>query len=121
MEFIDSCLTYIRAPRVFLRVMQTAVLALLVALAVPVIAAQERGIQLRVTPAYTKLAGHMKTSGKVRVETTVDAQGNVLDVKAISGNSILALAAESAVRRWQFNSGKGTVKMEVDVTFPSSE
>jgi TonB family protein len=121
MEFIDSCLTYIRARHAHAKLMQTAALGMLIVLAVPVMAAQERGIQLRVTPAYSKLAGRVKTSGTVRVEATVDPQGNVLDVKAISGNSILIPAAENAVRRWQFNSGRGTVKMEVDVTFPSSE
>jgi hypothetical protein len=29
-------------------------------------------------------------------------------------------SAEDAVRRWQFNAGKGTVKVEVTVTFHSS-
>jgi TonB family protein len=101
--------------------MQTAMLAMLVALAVPAKAAEERGIQMRVTPSYPVLAERMKITGSVQVEVTVDAQGKVLDAKAISGNSILKPAAEDAVRRWQFNSGNGTVKVEVEVTFHSSE
>ncbi len=121
MEFIDTCLNYIRARRVLVRLMQTAVLAMLVALAVPAKAGEERGVQMRVTPAYPALAARMKITGTVKVEATVDSQGNVIDAKAMSGNSILMPAAEDAVRRWQFNSGKGTVKVEVDVTFHASE
>lgn len=121
MEFIDSSHTYICARRVLVRLMLTAVLAMVVALAVPARAGEERGIQMRVTPAYPVLAERMKITGSVDVEATVDAEGNVVDAKAISGNSILKPAAEDAVRRWQFNSGKGTVKVQVNVTFHATE
>jgi TonB family protein len=121
MEFIDTWLTYIRARRVLVRLMQAAVLAMLVALSVPAKAGEERVVQMRVTPAYPKLAERMKITGSVKVEATVDAQGNVIGAKAISGNSILMPAAEDSVRRWQFDSGKGTAKVVVDVIFHSSE
>ena len=120
MRFIYSCLTNIRARRVPVRLTQTAALALIVALAVPAIAAEDRGIQMRVTPAYPVLAERMKITGSVKVEATVNPQGDVIEAKAISGNSILQPAAEDAVRRWQFDPGKGTVKVEVNVSFHAS-
>ncbi|MGA3344937.1 MAG: energy transducer TonB [Terracidiphilus sp.] len=117
MNYIDSCLDNICARPVLTRLMQTAALTILIALAVPANAAEERGIQMRAIPAYPALAARMKITGSVKVEATVDSQGNVTDAKAISGNSILMPAAEDSVRRWQFNPGKGTVKVEVEVTF----
>jgi TonB family protein len=120
MKPFDCSIIYIRARRVSVRLMQMAALAMLIALAVPANAADERGVQMRVNPAYPTVAERMKITGTVQVEATVDPQGNVVASKAISGNSILMPSAEDAVRRWQFNAGKGTVKVEVTVTFHSS-
>ena len=117
MKYFDSYLANICARRVLVTLMQTAVLTMLVALAVPAQAAEDRGVQMRASPAYPALAERMKITGSVKVTATVDPQGNVIDAKAISGNSILMPAAEDSVRRWQFNPGKGTVKVEVEVTF----
>jgi len=104
------------------RLTQIAVLTILVALTAPARAGEERGIQMRVTPAYPVLAERMKITGTVQVEATVDPDGHVIGAKATSGNSILMPAAEDAVRRWIFDSGKGTVKVEVTVEFhPSSQ
>jgi outer membrane biosynthesis protein TonB len=47
----------------------------------------------------------------------VDADGKVTDVKPVSGNRMLSVAAEDAVRRWKFESGAGVATVEVSVNF----
>lgn len=119
METIVSNLTSVRARRCLVGLMQLAALAMLVAFAAPA-KAENRGIQMRVTPAYPALAERMKITGTVGVQVTIDPKGHVVDAKATSGNSLLMPAAEDAVRRWMFDSGPGTVKMDVTVEFHPS-
>ena len=59
----------------------------------------------------------MRVSGAVRLTVTVDAGGKVIDVQAISGNSVLSYAAEEAVRKWRFEPGDGNTTVEVTVNF----
>jgi TonB family protein len=93
------------------------VLALVVALAMPARAADERGIKSRVAPTYPEIAKRMRISGMVRLAVTVDPEGNVTGVKPISGNGMLAVAAEDAVRRWRFEPGPGVSTVEVSLNF----
>lgn len=120
MPLIHSCLTSHRARRALVGLVSTAVLAMIVAQPVPAHAADARGVQMRVSPAYPVLAKRMKITGSVKVQATVDANGKVIDVKAISGNSILMPAAEDAVRRWIFDPGAGKATVDVEVTFALS-
>jgi TonB family protein len=99
------------------RLMQAIVLALMVALTIPAMAAEARAVRSRVAPIYPEVAKRMRIGGVVKLEATVDAEGNVTSVKMISGNSLLAFAAEDAVRKWKFESGPGTAKVEVSLTF----
>jgi TonB family protein len=102
------------------RLMQAIVLALMVALTIPAMAADSRAVKSRVAPIYPEIARRMKISGVVKVEATVDAEGKVTEVKMISGNSLLAFAAEDAVRKWKFEPGPGVAKVEVSLTFSLS-
>lgn len=97
--------------------MQAIVLALMVALTIPAMAAEARAVKSRVAPVYPEIARRMKVSGAVKVEATVDADGNVIGVKMVSGNSLLGFAAQDAVRKWKFESGPGTAKVEVSLNF----
>ena len=103
--------------RVSVRLMQAAALALVVAMAIPARAADDRPVKSRVAPVYPEIAKRMKIAGEVKVEATVDASGKVTEVKAISGNHMLAVAAEDAVRKWKFESGAGESKVNVAVNF----
>jgi TonB family protein len=47
----------------------------------------------------------------------VDAQGKVKDVKPVSGNHMLEVAAEDAVRQWKFAPGDGDAVVSVSVSF----
>jgi len=87
------------------------------ALALPVRAADDRAVKVRVPPIYPEVAKRMHVTGEVRLSATVDAQGNVKDVKPISGNHMLELAAEDAVRKWKFVPGDGDAVVEVSINF----
>ncbi|HWG21867.1 MAG TPA: energy transducer TonB [Terracidiphilus sp.] len=100
---------------------KAVVLAALLGLALPCFAADMRAVKLRVPPVYPELARRMKITGEVKLLATVDAQGNVTDVKATTGNRALAVAAEESVRKWKFVPGSGVSQVEVTVTFAISE
>jgi TonB family protein len=93
------------------------VLALLASLALPGRAGDDRAVKSRVAAVYPEIAKRMRISGEVKIETTVDADGNVKDAKAISGNHTLGVAAEEAVRKWKFETGSGVAVVVVAVNF----
>jgi TonB family protein len=97
--------------------LQAAALALLVTLALPARAGDERAVKSRVPPVYPEIAKRMKVSGEVKLEATVDAQGKVKDVKPVSGNHMLEVAAEDAVRQWKFEPGDGDATVIVAINF----
>jgi len=103
--------------RTGVRVIQSAVMALAVALALPAGAADNRAVKTRVAPVYPEIAKRMKIVGEVRLEVTVDAEGKVTDVKRVSGNGMLSNAADDAVRKWRFESGPGASTVEVMLNF----
>jgi TonB family protein len=53
-------------------------------------------------PVYPPAARTMRTTGVVKVEVTVDENGDVTEVQHTSGPSLLQTAAKEAVRRWKF-------------------
>ncbi|MGA9072286.1 MAG: energy transducer TonB [Terracidiphilus sp.] len=79
--------------------------------------AEDRAIDQRVPPEYPELAKRMRITGVVKMSVTVDASGKVTEVKTISGNRVLAVAAEEAVRKWKFEPGDGVATLEVSMTF----
>jgi len=99
------------------KLFQVAALALTLAMAMPARAADERAVKSRVAPAYPEIARRMKIAGVVRVEATVDADGRVTDVKTLSGNRMLAAAAEQAVQNWKFVPGAGVSTVQLDINF----
>jgi len=99
------------------RLMQAVALALVVALAIPARAASERAIKSRVAPVYPEIARRLRIAGAVHLEVTVDSEGRVTDVKALSGSQMLSPAAESAVRKWRFAPGNGDATVDVEVNF----
>ena len=101
--------------------LRAAALSLVFAFTLPARAGDERAIKSRVTPVYPELAKRMHITGEVKLEATVDAQGKVKDVKAISGNHMLEVAAEDAVRQWKFAPGDGDSVVPVTVNFSTSQ
>jgi len=104
-----------------LRLIQTLALALAVVMSLPAHAADARAVKSKVSPAYPEIAKRMKITGLVKLEATVDADGKVTAVKALSGNSMLSPAAEDAVRKWRFVPGTAESTVDVDVNFALAE
>ncbi len=96
---------------------QAAALVLLLAMAAPARAGDDRAIKSRVAPIYPEIAKRMKIVGVVRIEATVDQQGKVTEVKTLSGNHMLSVAAEDAVRQWKFVPAPEDSTVNVDVNF----
>ena len=55
-----------------------------------------------IMPSYPENAKKMFMQGKVRVQVTIDENGNVIAAKANSGKQLLRFSAESAARRSKF-------------------
>jgi TonB family protein len=100
---------------------QAAALALILAMVLPARAADERAVKTRVAPVYPEIAKRMRISGAVKIEATVDAEGTVKDVKTVSGNHMLAMAAEDAVRHWKFAPASGDTIVSLEVNFASTQ
>ena len=56
----------------------------------------------KVQPVYPADARDQHIQGEVRLEVTVDKEGNVSDIKLISGHASLAPAAIEAVKQWKY-------------------
>jgi TonB family protein len=94
--------------------------ALVLAVTLPVRAADQRAVKSRVSPSYPEIAKRLNISGVVVVEATVDPAGKVTDVKTVTGNRMLSPAAEDAVKRWKFEPGTAVDTVDVDINFVAS-
>jgi protein TonB len=65
-----------------------------------------------IQPEYPARARLSHMEGEVQVELTIDRNGTVRSARALSGNAILAQAAEEAVRQWKYSpyTGDGQLK-----------
>jgi TonB family protein len=107
----------IHVRRFGLRLLQAAAVALVISFAVQAHAADDRTVKSRVAPIYPEIAKRMKIGGEVKVQATVDATGKVTEAKAVTGNHMLAVAAEDAVRHWKFEPGAGETTVNVAINF----
>ncbi len=77
---------------------------------------------LQVQPDYPPLARQTRIQGRVLLDAIIDTQGNIVDVKIVSGHPLLYQAALDAVRKWKYeptylNDEPVAVQMNVTVTF----
>jgi len=56
----------------------------------------------RVQPKYPEAALAVHTQGAVQIEATINKEGNVTNLKVLSGDALLARAAAEAVRQWRY-------------------
>jgi protein TonB len=82
---------------------------------------QPRIIQ-EVHPVYPILAKAVRVQGVVVIDSVIDANGDVTEMKLVSGNPLLVTAAFDAVRQWKYqptllNWTPVAVEMEVTVHF----
>jgi len=99
------------------RFLRAVPLAAIMVLALQAGAGDDRAVKSRVPPVYPEIAKRMHVTGEVRLEATVDAEGKVKNVKPVSGNHMLEMAAEDALRQWKFAPGDGDAVVEVSITF----
>jgi TonB family protein len=93
------------------------VLALVLGTFASVALAADRAVKSRVSPMYPEIAKRMRISGMVKLELTVDAEGKVVAVKILEGNTMLGGAAEDAVKKWKFVPGDGVDTVQVSLNF----
>lgn len=96
---------------------QVAVIALLVAMAMPALGADARPVKSRVAPTYPEIAKRMRVEGTVKLEAAVDSQGAVTDVKELSGNHTLAVAAREALLKWKFAPAASNTNETIEISF----
>jgi protein TonB len=53
-------------------------------------------------PVYPLLARHARVSGAVVIDAVIDTQGNVAEMRAVSGSPLLVMAAMQALRQWKY-------------------
>jgi periplasmic protein TonB len=72
----------------------------------------KRKVRTRVLPEYPPLAKQMNVTGKVKIETTIAADGHVLSTKVVGGSPLLVNAALEALKKWRFEpAAKDTVEI----------
>lgn len=99
------------------KIAQACALALMLVMALPAMAGDARAVKTRVAPVYPEIAKRMRVSGTVKLEAAVDPHGKVTDVKELSGNHILALAAKDALMQWKFEPGSADTNETVEINF----
>ena len=56
----------------------------------------------RVQPRYPTQALQMRIQGPVQLQATITKNGDIVNLKVVSGDSVLAHAAQEAVRQWKY-------------------
>jgi protein TonB len=77
---------------------------------------------VQVLPKYPILARQAHIQGQVRIDAVLDEQGNVIEMKIVSGPPILYQAALDALKKWKYeptylNDQPIAVQMIVTITF----
>jgi periplasmic protein TonB len=62
----------------------------------------EANLIRRVEPVYPRIAIIAHVSGEVKLEATIDEEGNVTNIKVVSGHVLLRDAAVEAVKKWKY-------------------
>ena len=56
-----------------------------------------------VPPVYPQIARSSRAGGDVTVDALIDADGNVTNLKVVSGPPILRQAAMEAIKQWKYD------------------
>lgn len=78
----------------------------------------KRKVRTKVLPDFPPLARQMKVTGRVKIETTIAADGHVSNTKVLGGSPLLVNAALDAVKKWRFEPAakESTETIEFDFT-----
>jgi TonB family protein len=81
----------------------------------------KRKVRTKVAPEYPPLAKQMNVTGKVKIETTIAADGHVLNTKVIGGSPLLVNAALDAVKKWRFEPGPKDTTEVIEFEFSGQD
>jgi len=56
----------------------------------------------KVTPRYPSQALQMRIEGSVQLQATIGKDGSISNLKILSGEAMLARAAQDAVKQWKY-------------------
>lgn len=81
-----------------------------------------KGAELRkhkkmVQPEYPEIARKMHVEGTVKLEAVVDSDGKVKNVIVVSGPPLLKPSAVDAVKQWEYEPGKDTALVPIEINF----
>jgi periplasmic protein TonB len=81
---------------------------------------------VQVRPQYPTLARQTRVQGDVKIDAILDEQGNVIDMKVVSGHPLLYQAALDALGKWKYepsylNDRPIAVELVVTITFQLSQ
>ena len=74
----------------------------------------------KVDPTYPLQARTQRLSGKVTLAATIGADGSIRELSVLSGSSVLAAAAQAAVRQWRYHPATlngNPVEVQKQITF----
>jgi TonB family protein len=77
----------------------------------------KRKPRTKVTPEYPSIARQLNLQGKVKIETTISADGRVINTRVIGGNPVLASAAQDALKKWRFEPGPKDTTEIIEIDF----
>ena len=77
----------------------------------------KRKVSHRVVPQYPALAREMNISGKVKLQATVEPDGDVKSTRVVGGSPLLVEAAEEALKEWKFVPGPKETTEVVEFDF----
>ncbi|HLY62618.1 MAG TPA: energy transducer TonB [Terriglobia bacterium] len=79
--------------------------------------AETRKAKKMTQPKYPEIALKMHVEGTVKVEAVVGADGKVNNVIVVSGNPLLKSTAVDCVKQWEYEPGKDTALVSIDISF----
>jgi TonB family protein len=71
----------------------------------------------RPTPADSPIAKQMRVAGDVEVEVNITKEGDVENVKVLSGNALLTAPVVKAVKEWKFSPFASEAVTQLKFTF----
>jgi len=80
-----------------------------------------RKVLNRVVPAYPALARTMNVRGVVKIEAVVAPNGTVKSVEVKGGHPLLIQSAETAVRKWKWQTGQHESREIIEMKFDADK
>ena len=76
-----------------------------------------RKVRSKVVPAYPDIARNAHITGRVRIETTISADGRVTGTKVVGGSPVLVNAAVEALEKWRFEAAPSETTEVIEFQF----